>query len=317
MKAHEENMSESKKVESEVPPGKLEMKVPPRPKFTTTNLDKTPQPPASPIGKITLQRQSTDSPTRQSPNYEIINTTTKHLDIAQLSPTVNLLRCDSMQSPREKALNNGLDPMGMDLISQTTSSLSAELSEKSDELMHSPKISREMKNLQKSTNDSKILSNYLTTSESPRRSRKTVKEMTPTIDPIDIEDQIEVVIEDEEEEEPKDLPEDSNDVENGGDSDATEVLPMEPPQKRRKSFSRNRSRSIVRSRQKSVARMMKDELSATSDKEAAAEDEYEDEDISSEVSYVTNRSIEGRNVNPPPKVSNKLDKNFLSSCERS
>lgn len=127
----------------------------------------------------------------------------------------------------------------------------------------------------------------------------------PIIDPDEVEE--EAAHEEDEEEENieitiKHSPLSLND---GAESDSTMIMPMEPPEKRRKSVSRSRSRarsrSTVRSRQKSIARLMKDELSVTSDKEDLMFDDEEDEEMS-EVSFVTNRSIEGRAVNPPPKV---------------
>lgn len=249
----------------------VEMKVPSA-KIRVTSV-------VSPIGKITI-RQSTDSPTKPQTNYEIITQsgrTSQHQEsMADLSPTVHLQRYDLSESP--KVINNGLDPMGIELISSASlasSKAESEYSDKSDESHVTMKISREMKNLQKSTNDSKILSDYLnTTNESPRsRSRKSKD--PPLADP------------DEEEEY----------------SDSALALPMEPPLNSRISVSRmrNRSRSTVRSRKKSVARIMSEELLPSSDKEEGIDDE---EDQLSEVSIVTNRSLDGRAVNPPPKVSN-------------
>jgi hypothetical protein len=277
---------------------------------------------------------------------------------------------------KDDALTNGLDPIGIELISSTTISSTkteSEYSEKSIEDIGSTKISREMRNLQKSTNDSKILTDYLTTThESPRSRRRTpalqtekeqLKESEPEIEsdsdvieglhPDDLEivdmeideepqrkeeheeeEKVETMEEvgqaeeeveeaEEAEEEGEEEEEEEEDMEDevqesfkedivvkqspqsshndGFDSESTTVLPMEPPNKRRKSFSRSRSRSIFRSRQKSVAQQMKDEMSVTSDKEETQDDE--DDDRTSETSFVTRRSIDGRPVNPPPKVS--------------
>lgn len=274
-------------------------------------------------------------------------------------------------------ISNGLDPMGIELISSTTISSTktdSEYSDKSVQEIGLTKISREVRNLQKSTNDSKILTDYLnTTYESPRSRRRTpaekVREPEPElgaepdtdmpfvpedINPEDIEE-AEVSVEepkvekvedddeeeeaeekaeseagdgddDEEEEEEQQQPDNEEEEEtaddtiedfkdeivmkespksshnDGNDSDATMVLPMEPPLKRRKSVSRSRSRSrsTFRSRQKSVAQQMKDEMLLTSDKEEAPDEE--DDDRISESSFATNRSIDGRPVNPPPKV---------------
>lgn len=261
-----------------------EMKVP-RAKIRVTSADRTPS--SSPIKKIMI-RQSTDSPTRHTSNYEIITRKDSKVQEAE----VRLHRYES--------LNNGLDPIGIELISSASmasSKAGSEYSDKSDDFHGSPKISREMKNLQNASNESKILSNYLTaTNESPRR-RKNKEVLRP-----DPDEEIEEIIETEEVE-MKNSPA-SLLHEGGADSDSALVLPMEPPvNRRRKSVPRSRShsRSSSHSRKKSIARMMKDELSVTSDKDEGHEDE--DEDLMSEVSFVTNRSIDGRAVNPPPKVS--------------
>lgn len=262
---------------------------------------------ASPIGKIMI-RQSMDSP--QS-NYEII--TSKSETSADernlgLSPTVKLHRYEV--PPQEKIITNGLDPMAMELISSAsmnTPKAASEYSDKSDESVSNQKISREMKNLQKSTNDSKILSNYLnTSSESPRSRRKVVAEATP-VDPLEDslaeEEEKEEEFKDVEQEEIENDDENDKEMQESAESDSTTVLhPMEPPEKRRKSVprSRSRSRNIMRGRKKSIARQLKDELNATSDKDDTMED---DEDDMSETSFVSNPSLEGRSVKPPPKVS--------------
>lgn len=292
MKAHEEIMSDHKEVENEVTP---EIKIP-RAKIRVASIDRSS---SSPIAKITI-RQSTDSPLRQQSSYEIITTKREGESYAEnaLVPTVKLHRYEvPLQSPQEKMLNNGLDPMALELISSTsmgTSKTASEYSDKSDESFSTPKISREMKNLQKSTNDSKILSNYLSTSsESLRSRRKNVVETTMVDDPVEEE-----VIEKEEDEE--------EEKESAAESDSTTILHqlMEPPEMRRKSISRSRSRSrnAFRGRKKSMARQLIDEV--TSDKEETIEDEDE---TMSDVSFITNRSIEGRAVNPPPKVSKLLN----------
>lgn len=303
-------MSDAKKVENEA--AEKTDKKNHRFKIRKTSQDRKS---ASPIGKIMI-RQSTDSP--QS-NYEII--TSKSETSADernlgLSPTVKLHRYEVPS--QEKIITNGLDPMAMELISSAsmnTPKAASEYSDRSDESFSNQKISREMKNLQKSTNDSKILSNYLNTSESPRSRRKVVAEATP-VDPL--EDSLAEYEEKEEEFKDQDQEEieidDENDKEmqESAESDSTTVLhPMEPPEKRRKSVprSRSRSRNIMRGRKKSIARQLKDELNATSDKDDTMEDE---EDDMSETSFVSNPSLEGRSVKPPPKVS-KLSKTILNS----
>ena len=290
MEINEENTPE---VISEVPmiDENVEIKIP---KVRVTNAERSLS--VSPIRKFTI-RQSTDCPaTRPQANYEIIQQSRSDSKHQELLSTVQLQRYDSTESPKDKALNNGLDPIGIELISSAnlTSKAGSEYSNKSDEIHATIKISREMKNLQKSTNESKILSDYLNaTSESPRsRSRKTKE--TPLADP------------DEEEENAKEIVSSESPIttfKDAADSDSTPVLPMEPPEKRRKSVSRARmrSRSTIRSRKKSVTRIASEEISVSSDKEEAPEDE--DDDQLSEVSFVTNRSLDGRAVNPPPKVS--------------
>lgn len=302
MRVFDETMSDQKEVENEGPV--TEIKVP-RAKIRVTSHDRTPS--ASPIRKITIRQSSEDnSKQQQQANYEIISQNhSKQMEVLTETPTMMKLARYEIQ-PAQSPINNGLDPVAMDLISSTgipSSIAGSEYSDKSDDTYGSPKISREMKNLQKSTNNSKILSDYLM-DESPRRSRKT-KEI-PLPDPDEDIEEVEEEVEEEEEEELKEMKHSPVSVTNENvDSDTTLILPMEPPENRRKSVSRSRSRarsSNVRGRKKSIARQLKDELLLTSDKDEAAEEE-EEEDQMSEVSYITNRSLEGRAVNPPPKVS--------------
>jgi hypothetical protein len=316
-------MSDAKEVENEAVEGTPDKKIiNAKPRLSSTERKSE-----SPIGKIMI-RQSTDSP--QS-NYEII-TSKSDTSVEDRSLVPVLTRYNApAQSPKEKALSNGLDPMALELISSTsigTPKAASEYSDKSDESFSTQKISREMKNLQKSTNESKILSNYLNSSlESPRSRRKNVIDQAPSepvnvvesIDPLEIElpENAEELVEEvegnaEEAKEPEveaeaeenDLEEENDkEMQESGESDSTVVLhPMEPPEKRRKSVprSRSRSRNVMRGRKKSIARQLKDELNVTSDKEEMVEDE---EDDMSEVSFVSNPSLEGRSVKPPPKVS--------------
>lgn len=254
----------------------------------------------------------------QLDNYDDHSSQSSPHDIESESdykPHVRIHRFD--QSPKEKALNNGLDPIGIELISSSdmnTSKAGSEFSDKSEDMQGSIKVSREMKNLQKSTNDSKILSDYLhSTNESPRRNRKNKE--TPKLDPdeglepedMEIEQRIEIMhyspAGDDAQAEAKCSPA-SEDVSAAADSDSTMPMQnMDPPDiKKRKSQVRARSHSVglIRSRKKSIGQQMKDELSMTSDKEEAHEDE---EDRTSEVSYITNHSLELKTVNPPPKVN--------------
>lgn len=279
----------------------------PRARTRVVSMDRTPT--SSP--RRYFVRQSTDSP---KPSIDITNHKRTENHAPQMSPTVKLHRLSlEAQSPKEKALSIGLDPQGLELISSmmtvATSTTGSEYSDKSDDIIGMSKMTREMKNLQKSTTDSKILSDYLSTSsESPRsRSRKTKE--TPIVDPDEeVEDEEEELKEASLEEELS-IASVTND---GNETDSTIVLPMEPPEKRRKSVSRSRSRarSDMRGRKKSIARQMKAELSLTSDRD---DDDKEDaDDQMSETSFVTSQSIEGRPVNPPPKVSFYL-RNFRYS----
>lgn len=255
-----------------------------------------------------------DHSSQSSPRDHTLSQTEK-----EFQPTVLIhrFRDERIQSPKEKALNNGLDPIGIELISSSdmnTSKAGSEFSDKSDDTQGSIKVSREMKNLQKSTNDSKILSDYLhSTNESPRRNRKNKE--TPKLDPdeglepedMEIEREIEIMHyspagEDASAEE-KGSPM-SEDASAAADSDSTLPMPsMDPPESKRmaKLHARARAKSlgVFRGRKKSIGQQMKDELQM-SDKEEPHEDE---EDQTSEVSYITNHSLELKAVNPPPKVN--------------
>lgn len=294
-----ETMCDQKEVESDVPdvPDTMEIKIP-RAKIRVAIDDRTPT--VSPTVKI-MMRQSTDSQLK----YEIVRKGKRLIDSSELLPTVQLKRYDdlSAESSKEKALNNGLDPIAVELISSASiasSKAGSEYSDRSDETHGFLKISREMKNLQKSTNDSKILSDYLSTSTMSPRNRNRKNKDAPIVDPDELEEPEQDNMDFDTEIFTADSP--MSLANENADSDSTMVLPMEPPDKRRKSVSRsrNRSRSTVRSRKKSIARLMQDELSVTSDKDEANEED--EDDHTSEVSFVTNRPLEGRAVNPPPKV---------------
>lgn len=207
-----------------------------------------------------------------------------------LSPTVKLTRYEA-----HPPFMNGLDPVSMQLIT-----MQAGENNYIDEVIEVPKMTREMRNLQTSTNESKILTSYLS-QDTSLRSRKTKE--------VQIEEELK--IEDEEEEEEDDDKDESlKDSQDGIESDTTVVLPvMEPPEKRRKSVSRSRTQSralsiIKQSRKKSIKRQLNDEMSFTSDKDDDANDD--DDDDQSEMSFITSRSLEGRSVNPPPKVSSRV-----------
>ncbi|CRK98616.1 CLUMA_CG012135, isoform A [Clunio marinus] len=291
----------------------IEMKVP-RAIIRVTSIDRT-----SPIGKITI-RQSIDNPTKQM-NFEIAERGRSEEKHVEMSPPAILHSYEISEENDEEAIDNGLDPIGIELISSSNIDSSREYSEKFDENVDSPKPIREMRNLRKSTNDSRILSDYLNTTNESRsrsRNRSKTKEREETLPPNEeselLEDSLKnkkltsvpVVdenssIADEPEEEDTSTRDSRN--EDHYHSDATNQ--MEPPTaNRRKSLSRSRGRTVnaTRGRKKSIARLMNDELSMMSDKEEPQlEEDDDDDDQISENSFTTIRSIEGRTVNPPPK----------------
>lgn len=227
-------------------------------------------------------------------------------ELSVLKPHKEELLIDSeveMESNQDSAFLNGLDPMGIDLISGARTDLftdepitikQRELSVEKDKIEISPtavikeKISREVRNLQKMTNESKVLSNFMNTSiETPRRGRK--QKDTLLIDP-------------DAEEHEKESPESSFATVTDGsvnDSDATLVLPTREEMKRRKSLSRSRdvrARSRVRNRRKSLVHMMNGEMTEYDNAEEQNELEKElDDDM--------NNSMDSRVMNQPPKVS--------------
>lgn len=265
------------------------------------------------IPRTVIRVRSSDHSHRTSPQYSLVRQMSQNAYKEELTNDENeaphtdsndsqahILRYDSTpHSPKEYEINNGLDPIGIELISSTipASQAGSEYSDKSDDILGANKMTREMRNLQKSTTDSKILSDYLTsTNESPsRRSRK--NKDIPLPDP---DEGLEEEIIEDEHLEIESKSSQKSPMNDGGESDSTVALTMEPPSKRRKSLPRSRSTSRNRTPKKSISRLMKDELSFASDRDEGREDD--EEDRTSDVSFVTNRSLEGRAVNPPPKV---------------
>lgn len=306
MEADEEFLSsEPKEVENEAPvvpaPAEVaEIKIP-RAKIRVTSIDRTPSP-----NKKSWRRQSIEGPvSKPQTHFDDKRRDSKLLDVGpNLSPTVKLTRVSTSSSP----LTNGLDPMGMELISGVPLAMnSSDYSDKSEEIFGSPKMNREMKNLQTSTNSSKILSDYLNTSNEGNRSRSRKTKETPAEEAVEIEEETEELEETADIEMDEDMDDDQNDsVKEDIESDTTMILPMEPPDKRRKSIYRSRVQaraiSTAKGRKKSIKRQLNDEMSVASDKEETPGDDDEDDQMS-EVSFITNRSLDGRAVNPPPKVS--------------
>lgn len=190
------------------------------------------------------------------------------------------------------------------ITSPTRNVLSNTPTPSTEEIISTPKMTREMKNLQKSTHDSKVLTDYLNTSfDSPRIRGRKPKESPTTVVALEPElasDNSTIIPETD-----KELPLKASPLNEANDSDSTVILRDGTEQKRRKSFSRSRSRAKSVSgrskRPKSITRMLNDELAAASEKEDNNDDD--DMDDMAEVSYAnTKLPIENRAPNPPPKV---------------
>lgn len=225
------------------------------------------------------------------------------------------------------SLDNGLDPIGIELISaglglnnDTVSSATTMIDMKDDSILKqsnetisdvktselvfdestvSHRMSREMRNLQKSTQDSKVLSNFLNDFDSPRIRNRKIKEAISSANDSDIiNDNASLTID-------KEIPLKSGTTEND-DSDSTVVIRDEIGKKRRRSISRTRtSRTAHRSksvttRPKSLSRLLSDEMAVTSDKEDN-NDEDEIDDLTNTI-IMNVKPIENRALNPPPKV---------------
>jgi hypothetical protein len=179
-----------------------------------------------------------------------------------------------------------------------------------------PKMTREMRNLQKSTNDSKVLTDFLNTIDSPRiRARKPKESPSPSTnvnnnasssEPEKSSDPLnDSISKNNLTEFDKEIPLKKSPVSNDGmDSDSTVIFREENIKKRRKSVlrSRSRARSVTgRSRQKSISRTLNDELTIENDKDEKTNDNDEIE-IENEISYSSVKYFENRAPNPPPKV---------------
>lgn len=238
---------------------------------------------------------------RPSLDSRIVGPEDKNEDPTLQEPIVKLSRISS---------STALEPHEMALISEAipeTSTASFDDIETpldtSEEIITPPKaLNREMRNLQQSANSSKVLSNFLTNTDTPRR-RKNKEQSNPSAD-IDSEMEVGTIetnsfasldLELMDREVPlKHSPISAN------ESDSTIVLQDETVKKRRKSLSRPRSRSRSRQgRKKSIAKMMNDELAVQSDKEENDENLEEIEDTL----FAQPRTFDNRAPNPPPKVS--------------
>jgi hypothetical protein len=176
-----------------------------------------------------------------------------------------------------------------------------------------PKISREMKNLQKSINESKVLSDFQNTSGGVR-SRKSLKDSSnasaTTVELEQMSDTNTSVTTENDKELPLKNSPSQNDE---NDSDSTVILrDGSREKKRRKSFSRSRSRGRSvkgRGRQKSMSKQFQEEMETASDKDINHE-ENEDVDNLPDIPFTASKLIENRSVNPPPKVT-KFSFDFL------
>jgi hypothetical protein len=222
------------------------------------------------------------------------------------------------------SLDNGLDPIAIELISAgleiTNDVMSSDIivdmednkiSKESNETYLNTselidestipfsRMSREMRNLQKSTQDSKVLSDYLNDFDSPRIRNRKMKETNSSANDSDITNENGSLIID------KEVPLKNGTTEND-DSDSTIIVRDEIGKKRRRSVSRSRtSRTAHRSksvaaRPKSLSRLLSDEMAATSDKEDN-HDQDELDDLTNTI-IMNIKPIENRAPNPPPKV---------------
>lgn len=257
-------------------------------------------------------------PFPESENSETINNGLAPMEIDLISGTMEMEEEDEDDEEVEEEVEeevilehiNELDtqqknPLELELSLEPPIVVSKQ-EEDSVTLISTPKMTREMKNLQKSTNDSKVLTDYLNTSDSPRnsRSRKVKETNAPTSESelllinTDTSASLEIgdkVIE------LKGSPDDEN------DSDSTVVVNDDVGKKRRKSFSRSRTASRAKSvsasrgRPKSVSRMLNEEMAASSEREDH-NDEVDDADVDMGELHSITKPIENRAPNPPPKV---------------
>lgn len=261
-----------------------------------------------------------------SSSFEIVTPTIsdQHLEVSisnKQTPSVKLNRIESPTKSSSIAMESGLDPIGIDLISQALPTLDAsrihEFPPFANEIIASstpssiitttnasvlttttpPKISREFRLLQQSTNSSKVLSNFLETSDTPRRRKPTHPSKANEL--TELESEAELGME-------TDSLASFDTIRPlkcsplSHDSDSTIVLQDDDDQKRRKSVSRSRSRPRSRTgegRKKSIFKQFDDEMAAASEKEETEETNEEIDDI-----LIPPRTFENRAPNPPPKV---------------
>lgn len=207
-------------------------------------------------------------------------------------------------------LKNGLDPLATSLIS--SSNITSERKEEEDELADDvkmnnvdfleativdeieeedegviiPKISREVKNLQISTNESSdIISNFLF--DTPRRSKKVV-EITP----------------DDEDDDEK------SEIESSKSPSLERLAVTSTSDNRRESIksNRGRSRSVSKSRSPIKLKYKKAEISTQSTDDYASDndemlnnEEYETESEAFSEQSISRISIDDRKINSPPK----------------
>lgn len=264
---------------------------------------------SSPIRKFTI-RQSMDSRSFEIVGTDKLEDQNLEASLQQQTPIVKLNR---IVSPVK---SSALEPHEMALISQslaipedtyiddvmdTTETTIITTSEEITTITPPVKaLNREMKNLHQSANSSKILSNFLTNTDTPRRRKNKEHSLPPDRDgesEMETDSLASLDLMD------KEFPLKHSPISNN-ESDSTIVLQDENITKRRKSTSRPRSRSRSRgrrSRHKSMVKMMNDELAVQSDKEENGENIEDIEDT-----LFVPRTFENRAPNLPPKVSYKL-----------
>lgn len=259
----------------------------------------------------------------ESSLFEIVNPTIsdQHLEASisnKQTPSVKLNRIESPTKSSSSTMQSGLDPIGIDLISQalpadasrnlvefptfSNESIAKSMTPTSFGLSTGveapPKISREFRLLQQSTNSSKVLSNYLETSDTPRRRKPT--RPSKANESADVESEAELTMETDSLTSSYDRTMPLKYSPLSHESDSTIVLQDDEDQKRRKSISRSRTRPRSRTgegRKKSMYQQMNDEMAAYSEKDEQEETNEEIDDI-----LTPPKTFENRAPNPPPKV---------------
>lgn len=251
------------------------------------------------IGREKLEDQNLEaSLQQQTPFVKLNRIASPAKSSSALEPHEMALISSSLALPEETTTSNTFISDVIDSL--PPSSPSKTICATSEEIVTPPikstTLNREMKNLQQSANSSKVLSNFLTNTDTPRR-RKNREQSIP---PVEIESENETDSFASLDLMDKEIPLKHSPISNN-ESDSTIVLQDENIQKRRKSTSRPRSRSRSRGirNRKSIVKMMNDELAAQSDKEENDENIEEVDDTL----FVQPRTFENRAPNPPPKVS--------------